>query len=70
MKQNENSHGNIPLGLSMTLAQNPAAMKAFANLSEDQKQAMLARAGAVKSKTEMRQLVAALTENRNATLQS
>ena len=70
MNQKENGLGDIPLGLSMTLAQNPAAMKAFANLPKDQKQAVLARAGAVQSKAEMQQLVAALTENRNAKLQS
>ena len=70
MNQKENGLGDIPLGLSMTLAQNPAAMKTFANLPKDQKQAVLTRAGTVKSKAEMRQLVAALTENRDATLQS
>ncbi len=70
MKQKDNGRGDIPLGLSMTLAQNPAAMKTFANLPENQKQAVLARAGAVKSKAEMQQLVAALVENPNAPLQS
>lgn len=50
----------LPLGFGMALAQNEAAMKAFESMSEVQKQAVLEQTHQVRSKREMRQLVATL----------
>lgn len=46
----------IPLGLGMALAQNPAAMQRFALLSDEEKQAVIARTHSVRSKAEMHEL--------------
>ena len=46
----------IPLGLGMALAQNPAAMQRFALLSEGEKQAVIAKTHSVRSSAEMREL--------------
>ncbi|MGN0649984.1 MAG: hypothetical protein ACI4KM_06060 [Oscillospiraceae bacterium] len=46
----------IPLGLGMALAQNPAAMQRFALLGEDEKQAVIAKTHSVRSSAEMREL--------------
>ena len=48
----------LPLGFSMALAQNEAAMQRFEALPEAEKQAVLQQAHAVGSKREMQQLVA------------
>lgn len=53
----------LPLGFGMALAQNEAAMKAFESMSDAQKQAVLQQTHRVRSKREMRQLVAALSES-------
>ena len=50
MKRENSGLGDIPLGLGMALAQNPAAMKTFADLPKERREAVLAQAGAVKSK--------------------
>lgn len=47
----------LPLGLGMALAQNPAAMQAFAALTDAQKQSVIDGTHAVRSRTEMRQYV-------------
>lgn len=47
----------IPMGLSMVLAQNPEAMKKFANLSEAKKQEIINGTHALNSKEEMQQYV-------------
>ena len=50
----------LPLGFGMALAQNEAAMKRFGALSEGEIQEILEQTHHVKSKQEMRQLVADL----------
>ena len=50
----------LPLGLGMALAQNEAAMEAFAAMTEAEKQLLLQRAHQVRSKEEMRRLVSGL----------
>lgn len=50
----------LPLGFGMALAQNEAAMHAFEAMSEGEKQAVLQRTHSVRSKAEMRQLIAGL----------
>ena len=52
----------LPLGLGMALAQNEAAMKQFEALPEAEKKAFTQRAHTVRSKQEMRRLVAGLAE--------
>ena len=47
----------IPMGLSMALAQNPEAMKKLANLSEAKKQEIINGTHALNSKEEMQQYV-------------
>lgn len=53
----------LPLGFGMALAQNEPAMKRFEAMTEAQKRAVIERAHSVRSKSEMRQLVAGLCEN-------
>lgn len=43
----------LPLGLGMALAQHPEAMARFAGLSEEEQQAIIDGAHAVRSKQEM-----------------
>lgn len=50
----------LPLGFGMALAQNEAAMKRFEALSEAEKQEILEQTHHVKSKQEIRQLIAGL----------
>lgn len=69
MKRKNSELSDIPLGLGMALAQNPAAMKTFAGLPEERREAVLAQAGAVKSKAEMQRLVASLAENSSLPLE-
>lgn len=47
----------IPLGLSMALAQNPEAMDKFAMLSEEKKKEIINGTHSVRSKQEMREYV-------------
>ena len=54
----------LPLGFGMALAQNESAMHAFESLTEAEKQAVLQRTHAVRSKGEMQQLVAGLAEGK------
>lgn len=53
----------LPLGFGMALAQNEPAMKRFEAMTEAQKRAVIERAHSVRSKNEMRQLVAGLCGN-------
>lgn len=53
----------LPLGLSMALAQNPPAMEKFTGLSEDEKQKIINGTHAVNSKTEMKKYVADILKN-------
>lgn len=48
---------DIPLGLSMAMAQNPLAFDYFARLTTQQKQDIINSSKRVHSKTEMQQLV-------------
>ena len=57
---------DLPMGFSMALAQNEAAMKQFESLSEAEKQAVIQRTHSVTSKQEMRQLVASLCDQGGA----
>ena len=56
----EQEFRDLPLGLGMALAQNQDAMERFARLSDAEKQAVVAGAHAVRSKSEMRAYVAHL----------
>ncbi len=48
---------NLPLGFSFALAQNPDAMRIFANMSEARQAEILQKAHSVSSKDEMQSLV-------------
>lgn len=52
----------LPLGFGMALAQRPDAMAHFCALSEARQSEILQRVHTVRSKQEMHQLVAQLTE--------
>lgn len=47
----------MPIGFGMALAQNPAAMQKFANLSKEEKQKIIAGTHSVRSKAEMHSYV-------------
>lgn len=47
----------MPIGFGMALAQNPAAMQKFANLSDAEKQKIIAGTHSVMSKSEMHSYV-------------
>ena len=58
MKNNSFAHGQeLPLGLSMALAQVPAAYAYFAKLDPLQRQQIIDSAHCIRSKEEMRDLV-------------
>ena len=52
----------LPLGFGMALSQNEQAMHRFAQLTEAQKRAVVQRTHAVRSKSEMQQLVQGLAD--------
>ena len=52
---------DLPLGFGFALAQNPDAMKAFANLPKAQQEDIVQRARNVSSKSEMQSLVNGLS---------
>jgi len=54
----------LPMGLSMALSRNPAAMSAFAGMSPQEQQTVIEGAHRVRSAAEMRQYVSALQGNR------
>lgn len=62
---------DLPLGFSFALAQDPEAMKAFSNLSEQRQADILQRAHRVSSKQEMQSLVSSLhrSESRSFTME-
>lgn len=47
----------VPVGFSMALAQNSAALEKYSSMTQSEKQAVISKARNVKSDTEMRQLV-------------
>ncbi len=53
----------MPIGFSMALAMNPAAMQNFALLSEDKKQQIINGTHSVKSREEMQRYVDSLKFN-------
>ncbi len=53
----------IPLGLGMALAQNPAAMEKFSKLSQEDKMKIINGTHSLHSKTEMKKYVADMLEN-------
>lgn len=54
----------IPMGMAMSMAQNPAAMNAFCNLSDRRRAELVAKARAVRSRGEMERLIQELTVGR------
>lgn len=52
--------GEVPLGLGMALARNPAAMAAFSAMSPQQRQTVIDGTHQLRSAAEMRQYVASL----------
>ena len=50
----------MPLGFSMALAQNPAAMDAFSALGGDQRRQVLEKSRRIRSREEMRSYVDSL----------
>ena len=54
----------MPVGFAMALAMNPEAMQKFGTLSEEQKQQIIARTHAVKSRDEMRHYVDSLVNGK------
>lgn len=49
--------GGIPLGFGMALAQNEQAVNAYAMMTKEQKNAVLAKARQARSRQEMQQIV-------------
>lgn len=47
----------MPVGLAFQLAMNEEAMEGFSNMSSEQKQQVVAKARAAKSKNEIREIV-------------
>ena len=52
--------GTLPIGFSMALAQNEAALNRFGTMTESEKQAILSRAHGARSEREMEQIVSSL----------
>ena len=50
----------VPIGFGMALAQNEAAVNAYAMMTREQKDAILARARSARSEQEMRQIVSSI----------
>lgn len=50
----------LPLGFSMALAQNSAAMERFAALSEQERDSILSQARSARSRTEMQALITSI----------
>ena len=63
-EMNHPVNSELPMGLSMALARNPAAMSAFAAMSPQEQRTVIAGAHQVRSAAEMRQYVASLQGNR------
>ncbi len=54
---------DLPLGLSMAMAQNPLAMSYFTNLTAEQKEMLIGRVHNINSKREMQELVQDMANN-------
>lgn len=57
--------GALPLGFGMALAMNEPAMKAYAGLTESEKEKILMRCRDARSKEEMRRIVDSLVPDGN-----
>lgn len=55
---------DIPIGFGLSMAMNAKAMEHFSQMSEEERNSWLAKAGQVKSKTEMNHLVSQIGESR------
>ena len=65
------SHGqDVPLGLSMALAQNPKAFDYMVNLAPSQRQQVINMASCVQSKSQMNQIVNSLAHSEMPSSQS
>ena len=54
----------LPIGFTMALAQNGPAMMAFAGLEEAARREIVERARSAKSKSDMRDIVSSIGENK------
>lgn len=52
--------GSVPIGFGMALAMNETAVNAYAMMTKEQKDAVLAKARSVRSEQEMHQLVSSI----------
>lgn len=52
----------VPIGFGMALAQNEKAVNAYAMMTKEQKNAILAKAHKARSEQEMRRIVASIAE--------
>ena len=59
--------GSLPVGFGMALAQNQTALRKYEALTEVEKKALMDQIHGVRSKAEMRQLVAELADRPDAT---
>lgn len=57
-------NSGLPLGLGMALAMNETAMGHYVNLTEAEKEKLLARARNVKSREEMDRIINVLSDNK------
>ena len=55
---------DIPIGFGLSMAMNAQAMKCFSQMTEQEQSSWMAKAGQVKSKTEMEHLVSQIGESR------
>ena len=53
----------VPIGFGMALAMNHTAMEAYANMTEEQKQAILNKAHHARSEQEMHRIVSGMAGN-------
>ena len=51
---------SVPIGFGMALAQNEKAVNAYAMMTKEQKNAVLAKAHAARTRAEMEQLISAI----------
>lgn len=56
--------GPLPLGFGMALMQNAAAMQGYEQMTKEEKEKLMRQLHGVQSKSEMRRLVAQLSDRR------
>lgn len=57
-------HGELPMGLSMALAKNPAALAAFGAMTPEERQTVINGTHSIRSAAQMQQYVAGLQGSR------